>query len=259
MTLNPYYEGEALWEREKYLSGYERKRFDSALGFIPQDAKTLIDVGCGNGAFLSIIEDVRPNLAVKGAEPSGAAIGQRLCKCEIFHGDGGSLPFPDASFDVVSSMEVLEHIPQSAMASALSELMRLSRRYILLGLPYRERRSRIVCPECNCGFDPHLHLRSYDDGQVAGLFPGFVESKREVLYGEEFALPFIAFRVLKIESSARRFPKVICPQCGWRPPQRNTADSEVAPSGSGGLLRRIWNAQPNVRVARHLHVLFERK
>jgi len=258
VTLNPYYEVADLWEREKYLSGYERTRFQSAIQFIPQEATSLIDVGCGNGAFLSILEEQRPHTVLKGVEPSGAAIGQKLCHCEILQSDAGRLPFPDTSFDVVSSMEVLEHIPQRAMPGVLSELMRLSRRYILLGLPYCERRARIVCPECNCGFDPHLHLRSYDDEKVASLFPDFVERRREILYGKEFVVPFIAFRVLKVEASATRYPNVICPQCGWRLSQRKPDAAATSKTGGESLLRRIWNAQPHLRVARHLHVLFER-
>lgn len=45
------------------------------------------------------------------------------------------LPFDDGSFDVVLCSEVLEHLPFDQFAVALKELRRVSRRFVVLGLP----------------------------------------------------------------------------------------------------------------------------
>lgn len=45
-------------------------------------------------------------------------------------------PFPSASFDLVASFDVLEHIPEDRRADYLGELDRLSSKWILLGAPF---------------------------------------------------------------------------------------------------------------------------
>jgi ubiquinone/menaquinone biosynthesis C-methylase UbiE len=47
--------------------------------------------------------------------------------------DATRLAFPDASFDVVTLLETLEHIPDAA--SAVAEVTRVARRFVLLSVP----------------------------------------------------------------------------------------------------------------------------
>lgn len=46
------------------------------------------------------------------------------------------LPFEDNSYDVVLACEVLEHIPFKDLNKALTELYRVSKKYIVLSIPY---------------------------------------------------------------------------------------------------------------------------
>jgi len=54
-----------------------------------------------------------------------------------FAGDIRKLPFDDTSFDVIMACEVLEHIPFEDFRVALAELARVSRRFVVISLPYR--------------------------------------------------------------------------------------------------------------------------
>ncbi len=45
------------------------------------------------------------------------------------------LPFENNSFDVILCSEVLEHLPYDEFKQALQELRRVTRRYVVLGLP----------------------------------------------------------------------------------------------------------------------------
>lgn len=49
--------------------------------------------------------------------------------------DATNLPFPDQSFDVVVSLDVLEHIPAPLRMRAIAEMSRVSRRAVILGFP----------------------------------------------------------------------------------------------------------------------------
>lgn len=50
--------------------------------------------------------------------------------------DGMNLPFPDASFDVVVSSDVLEHIPPERRERFLGELRRVSRDLVIVAAPF---------------------------------------------------------------------------------------------------------------------------
>jgi SAM-dependent methyltransferase len=257
MKLHDYYEGMRLWDRSLYVQGYEHQRLLTAVEMLPQDCRSVGDIGCGNAAFLALLEAHRPAVRGTGLDPSHTAVAQRWCASPVVMGQIGDLPFPDKAFDVVASMAVLEHIPDAVLGRAANEIMRVSARYILLNLPYRERRCRIRCTACGCGFDPHLHLRSYDDPQIERLFPGFIERRRVVLSGEESLLAYCALRLLRLEVSARRFPNAACPQCGHRS-EPGTIDAGAQTAPRRPTLRRLWRLQPKINVVREIFVLFER-
>jgi SAM-dependent methyltransferase len=254
-VLHTYYQRPGLWEPARYTTGYERDRMVAAVNLIPTDAKSLLDVGCGNGAFLSLAEEMRPDILATGVEPSQPAIDKKWCSSSIVVGEITSLPFPDRSFDVVCSMAVLEHVPSHRMAQGLYELQRVCRSYILIDLPFRERRTRIRCPQCGCAFDPHLHLRSYSEREIHSLFPLYVVKKQLVLRGRELLIPYVVLRVLRCELSAERFPHAVCPQCEHcSVPPAAKKESE----GRERLLGRLWRLQPAIAVEREVFVLFAR-
>ena len=51
-------------------------------------------------------------------------------------GNALALPFPDSSFEMVVSLDVLEHIPPESRGRFLGELSRVSSKWILLGAPF---------------------------------------------------------------------------------------------------------------------------
>ena len=50
-------------------------------------------------------------------------------------GSATSLPFVDASYDVVCAFQMLEHLPYESALQAFSEMVRVSRRNVVLSLP----------------------------------------------------------------------------------------------------------------------------
>ncbi len=82
------------------------------------------------------------------------------------------LPFRDAAFDAVVSMDMLEHVPSSMRFAALEELFRVSRALIIIGFPYGQASSdhdkRALIEELRRGIAPlwrEEHVRNGLPGQ----------------------------------------------------------------------------------------------
>jgi len=82
------------------------------------------------------------------------------------------LPFRNASFDAVVSMDMLEHVPPSMRFAALRELFRVSREAIVIGFPYGEASAeydrRALIEERGRGIAPpwrEEHVRNGQPGQ----------------------------------------------------------------------------------------------
>ena len=62
-------------------------------------------------------------------------IGAELARPVYAVADGTRLPFPNTSFDLVSCLDVLEHVPRDRRAALIAELFRVSRGYVVLAMP----------------------------------------------------------------------------------------------------------------------------
>jgi ubiquinone/menaquinone biosynthesis C-methylase UbiE len=133
-------------------------------GLQPAD---LLDIGSGRGAFLWPLVDAFPGLPVTAVDrlehrvrmlKTVAAGG--VTQLTAYEADAGALPFAGDQFDVVTALEVLEHIPEVEVAAR--EIVRVARRHIVVSVPSH--------PDNN---PEHLHLLSEADlrrlFQIAGV------------------------------------------------------------------------------------------
>lgn len=100
------------------------------LSGIPEGTRTLLDVGCGRGYFLSRVREARPEIALTGCD-----VVDKLAYAGISltQGSAEQLPFPDKSFDVVTCSHTLEHILRPSFA--VNELKRVAKRVLFVVVP----------------------------------------------------------------------------------------------------------------------------
>ena len=105
---------------------------DALAPLIPAEARTVLDIGCGDGTIASLLAERRPNLSIEGVE----VIPRPTCRvpCRAF--DGAQLPFPDQSFDVCLLVDVLHHTTD--VTQLLREAARVSRSSVVLKDHLRE-------------------------------------------------------------------------------------------------------------------------
>jgi SAM-dependent methyltransferase len=168
-----YYEAEGFWTEQALSDAGNTARIEFTARSVPNDCKTLVDVGCGNGLFLRKVRELRPAVELFGVDRSNEAL--TYVDAEKAVGDISKLPFPDRSFDCVVCSQVLEHIPVPQYETALSELCRISIKHLIISVPYREDliAAATTCPKCNSSFNRDLHLRTYTLDTMKNLVSGF--------------------------------------------------------------------------------------
>ena len=106
-----------VWEKEKYWALAEKGSLDTEhpgmklLFKVAKEKKNILDLGCGEGTRLGLIEGDGKNLT--GIDVSLTAIrkaGAKYKNINFVSGNIEKLPFPAASFDLVYSAFVFEHL-----------------------------------------------------------------------------------------------------------------------------------------------------
>lgn len=109
-----------------------RVKADHLIEFVSESGKletaSILDVGCGNGAIHKYVKEIAPTVSLTGVDPAEKVIEEaRLNNPEIqyFSNNGTSLPFPDDSFDFVTAVCVMHHVPPPQWKQFLEEAHRV--------------------------------------------------------------------------------------------------------------------------------------
>ena len=137
-------------------------RVQAALGFLhgivaAGQCNSLLDIGSGRGVFLFPLLRDFPELDVTSIDILPHRV--ELLDCIRLGGVSNLHPrladicdsdIPDKSFDIVTMLEVLEHIPDTE--KAVRNVVRVARNYVILSVPSK--------PDDN---PEHIHLFSAED------------------------------------------------------------------------------------------------
>jgi len=213
-----YYESRHFWEGESLQDEWNTKRFLETTALIPKSVSSLADIGCGNGLFLNFVHRERPSIELIGIDRSKAAL--ELVKFKKAQGDIAAIPLPDHSYDCVTCLEVIEHLPIKIFENALSELSRVAKDYIIISVPFAEvlEENYTKCPRCKTSFNADLHLRNFSDADMETLLVkhGFslVTSKKT---GERVRFKgHYQFRKIFHRKQFSEWRSPICPVCGYK-------------------------------------------
>ena len=223
---NKYFENESVWNADRvFQNSQELRRFDITKKCIPTDVKSMLDVGCGNGAFMYYLEKDNMNISLKGLESSKVAIENKISESEIIMSDIENMNIRDLEYDMVSALEVLEHMSYHGLSKACEEMKRIASKYILISVPYNEKRVFASCPKCSCKFSPIYHLRSFNDQTLESLFDSFTLVKKKFVMIDSFLFAE-DLRKLNYEYRIKWEQELRCPQCGYFN-DKHTGDKKI--------------------------------
>jgi 2-polyprenyl-3-methyl-5-hydroxy-6-metoxy-1,4-benzoquinol methylase len=105
--------------------------------------RNLLDIGSGRGAFLWPLLESFPSLPVTCVDVLDYQVAdiqavQRggIDQLSSLNADVTALPFAERTFDVVTLLEVLEHIPNTHLT--LSEVCRVACKFVILSVPSKK-------------------------------------------------------------------------------------------------------------------------
>jgi hypothetical protein len=169
-TQKAYYDDPQKWGRAYHRINLDRaERIAQA---VPADVEKILDLGSGDGLVFNTLREA-------GHDPvafdiSGIAL-KHIKGDKLVQGSASNLPFFSDSFDLVLACEVLEHIPDIVFKAVLEEIIRISKRYVLITVPYKENLelNYARCQACGCVFNGSYHVRSFHRKDIEHLFCNF--------------------------------------------------------------------------------------
>jgi 2-polyprenyl-3-methyl-5-hydroxy-6-metoxy-1,4-benzoquinol methylase len=153
----------------KWTSGYaDFYRFTRVKRYLLGDS--ILDVGCGKADFLNFIKN---DYRISGIEVNR----ERATYCNQVLGQDvvqvgnleQGLRVESNSFDTVTCLELLEHLPDPE--SALKELLRISRKRVIITVPYKEEIRYVLCMHCGRYTSATDHLHSFNRENIRSIVP----------------------------------------------------------------------------------------
>jgi 2-polyprenyl-3-methyl-5-hydroxy-6-metoxy-1,4-benzoquinol methylase len=139
---------------------------------------SLLDFGCGPGFLFDHL--ARYRIECWGVDRSPQSVQKANERCKGMPGfrgaylaDAADGPIAGRTFDVVTCVETIEHVPPSMMATLFNELRERLKPggTLVLTTPHNERleESMIYCPFCDREFHQMQHVQSFTEESLAAL------------------------------------------------------------------------------------------
>jgi ubiquinone/menaquinone biosynthesis C-methylase UbiE len=168
----------------------QKEAYYHALNTLVREGDKVLDVGMGLGYGMHI-------LSVKAGEVHGVDVDKKAVAWvrrellgknpkikQVSTYDGYKLPYKDGEFDVITCVDVLEHVED--YDKFIDELLRVSRRYVMFSTP--NRRPEFTNPDGSP--KNHWHLREWTKPELAKILSGHPASVKWRFIDGPFEGPF---------------------------------------------------------------------
>ncbi|MGD9126447.1 MAG: class I SAM-dependent methyltransferase [Planctomycetia bacterium] len=159
--MKAYYEAEESGLLRNPKNAADWRRFRRTARHLLKGWSSLLDVGCGEGYWLDFLHRrYGKERMLRGYEYAGnrvEAAQKHFPHLDLREGSIFELPEEDGSYDVVTCLEVLEHLPD--WQAGFEELLRIAKKEVIVCVPRNEKIKATMCIHCHkmTPYSGHLH------------------------------------------------------------------------------------------------------
>lgn len=222
-----YWERPEIWSGE--LNDVDRARVPKTISMIPADVQDILEVGCGNGRLTN---EITGPYRVIGLDISETAL--RSVTARRVVGSADALPLKAGAVDLVVCADLLEHLPDQALIGTVSEIKRVTRRYLLVGVPFREpyQYGYAKCDACGRVFNGFRHERRFTRATLDRLFQDCTALDTAYVGGaRKYYNRFLLLIQQRLGNAYWGVGGDVCPACGHGPclrPARNLLQRAIS-------------------------------
>lgn len=233
-----------IWNKKYFWQNYQTStndyedRIKAIFKIIPEDVKSIIDIGCGKGEVMNFLSTSKNKINLLAVDIT--SINKSKIKSDFLISSLPDIKVKNKSFDLVSCLEVLEHLSNDIFDESLKELSRIAKKYIIIGVPYEENLNtkQTYCNNCNRIFHIDGHLRSFNN--ISNLFKDFKLEKKILLGIKQKRQITFFVKVSNILGNYYYEKNRICPFCNSKIEQKKLKSFKQLPIFFLKILNKLF-------------------
>ena len=174
----------------------ELERIRKLMDIIPHDRASVLDIGARDGYVTRLLSKYYGVTIALDLQQIPASMDEFYrCVCNVT-----CLAFKDGAVDTIVCTEVLEHIQPDHLRATCQEMIRVAKRDLIIGVPYRQdiRVGKTTCRNCRQINPPWGHVNRFDEGLLKDLFHPLVITKVQLVGQTRERISAIASRLMDL-------------------------------------------------------------